>query len=162
MAELFCVDDRDETGDSGVCGDRGRLFISGAFHDWAPIHASGIDVVIDLEGDLDPDVPTKPDGVLYIYFPIHDGDLPNLTKLHAVGALGASLLQSGHCVLSHCTMGFNRSALLAGVILNQMGCDGPRAIEQIRRRREGALWNEVFEEYLRGLRGTREQSTPLE
>ena len=43
-------------------------------------------------------------------FPFDDDDqsLPNLTKLHAVAVLGASLIRDGHRVLTHCNMGFNR------------------------------------------------------
>jgi len=51
-----------------------------------------------------------------VYYPIYDEELPNLTRLDAVSALGAELIRGGHRVLSHCGMGFNRSALIAGVI----------------------------------------------
>jgi hypothetical protein len=45
-------------------------------------------------------------------------------------------------------MGFNRSALVAGVILNKLGVRGPEIVERIRARRPGALFNEVFADYL--------------
>src|SRR5258706_11417474 len=110
--ELFQVD------------DAGQLFISPAIseiNDWDVLHRYQVDTIIDLEGEIDVGVPTVPNEYLYIYFPIFDEDLPNLTKLHAIGNLGASVIKSGHRVLSHCGMGYNRSALLAGLILNKLG-----------------------------------------
>ncbi len=48
--------------------------------------------MIDLEGGLDVGVPTVPNQVLYIYFPILDEDLPDLEKLDALALLGATLV----------------------------------------------------------------------
>ena len=87
-----------------------------------------------------------------LYFPIFDEDLPNLAKLDAVGDLGARIVQAGHRVLSHCGMGFNRSALVAGVILNKLGMPGPDVVQRLRQRRPGALFNDCFAEYLGSLR----------
>ncbi len=128
--------------------DRGRLFLSGSIEQWQPVHERGITVVIDLEGDIDHGVPTRADEFLYVYLPIHDGDLPNLERLHAVARLGAQLVAQGHRVLSHCGMGLNRSALVAGLILMAQGMTGAQAVEQLRERRPGALFNEVFANYL--------------
>jgi protein-tyrosine phosphatase len=131
--------------------DSGALFISPAVNDWAPLQERGIDTVIDLDGGLDHCIPTVPNQVLYIYFPIFDEDLPTLTKLNAVADLGATLIRSGHCVLSHCGMGFNRSALVAGLILLRLGVSGPEAVRRLRACRPGALFNEVFAAYLESL-----------
>ena len=128
--------------------DHGRLFLSGSIEDWQPVHERGITVVIDLEGDVDHGVPTAADAFLYVYLPIHDGGLPNLDRLHAVAQLGARLVASGHRVLSHCGMGLNRSALVAGLILMHGGMTGASAVERLRARRQGALFNEVFARYL--------------
>jgi protein-tyrosine phosphatase len=138
--ELFQVD------------DNGSLFISPAISDWEPLTRRSIDTIIDLDGDLDAGVPTLPNQYLYIYFPIFDEELPNLAKLHAIGKLGASIISSGHRVLSHCGMGFNRSALVAGVILHEMGMSGPDIVERVRSRRPGALFNETFATYVESLR----------
>jgi hypothetical protein len=137
--ELFQVDDE--------C----LLFISPAITDWDAVTCRGVDTVIDLDGDIDRGVPTLPDHCLYIYYPIFDEGLPNLNKLHALGALGASLVAARHCVLSHCGMGFNRSALLAGVILHKLGMSGPDVVRRIQERRPGALYNECFAAYLESL-----------
>jgi hypothetical protein len=131
--------------------DSGALFISPAVSDWAVVEARGIDTVIDLEGGLDHCIPTVPNQVLYIYFPIFDEDLPNLFKLNAIADLGAALIRSGHRVLSHCGMGFNRSALVAGLILLRLGVSGPEAVRRLRGCRPGALFNEVFAAHLESL-----------
>ena len=129
----------------------GALFISPAISDWEPLNERGIDTIIDLEGGLDHCIPTVPNHVLYIYFPIYDEELPNLAKLNAVADLGAGLIRSGHRVLSHCGMGFNRSALVAGLILFRLGMTGPEAVKRLRDCRPGALFNEVFAAHLESL-----------
>jgi len=48
-------------------------------------------------------------------------------------------------------MGFNRSALVAGVILNKLGASGSEVVQRIRERRPGALFNDVFAKYLESL-----------
>jgi len=131
--------------------DNGQLFISPVITDWAPVHQQGIEVIIDLEGTLDQGVSTRPGHILYIYHHIYDEELPNLDRMHAVAELGARLISEGHKVLAHCTMGFNRSALMAGLILTKLGYDGPAAVARLRERRPGALYNERFAEYLSSL-----------
>ena len=131
--------------------DDGRLFISPVISDWSIVSSYGVDTVIDLEGGLDECIPTAPNGCLYVYFPIYDEDLPDLDRLEAVTALGAHLVASGHCVLSHCGMGYNRSALVAGRILHRLGMPGPEVVRRLRERRPGALFNEVFAAHLESL-----------
>jgi hypothetical protein len=48
-------------------------------------------------------------------------------------------------------MGFNRSALIAGRILHQLGMAGPDVVSRLRERRPGALFNDNFAEYLSSL-----------
>ena len=128
--------------------DSGRVALSADIDDWLPIAAAGIDVVIDLDGDLDLGVPTVPNQLLYIYFPIDDAELPNLDKLHAVAKLGATLVTQGHKVLTHCALGCNRSALIVGLILMHLGITGEEAVVLLRRKRAGALFNPIFATYL--------------
>ena len=127
-----------------------RLFISPALQDWQPLAERGIDVVIDLEGGLDSCIPTATNECLYVYFPIDDDDrqLPPMTMLRAIARLGASLVADGHCVLSHCGMGYNRSALVAGMILVELGMPGAAAVQRLRERRPGALFNDRFADFL--------------
>jgi hypothetical protein len=127
------------------------LFISPVIQDWSILAARGIDTVLDMEGGLDECIPTAPGACLYLYFPIFDEELPDLAKLEAIAHLGAHLIGNGHRVLSHCGMGFNRSALVAGRILHRLGMPGHRVVQQIQERRPGALFNEVFASHLRSL-----------
>lgn len=133
--------------------DDEHLFLSPAITDWTPITDRAITVIIDLEGGLDHGVPTVPGHVLYVYFPIYDEGVPNEAKLHAVATLGANLIRQGHRVLSHCGLGLNRSALVAGLILVYLGHSGPAAVQRIQERRAGALYNENFARYLASLTG---------
>ena len=129
--------------------DDGRLFLSAVIIDWKPLVERGIEVIIDLEGGIDHDVPTHADKILYIYLPIEDGQMPDLDRLHAVAKLGAELVQRGDRVLVHCGMGLNRSALVAALILMYAhDMKAQAAVQRIRERRPGSLYNKVFEEYL--------------
>jgi protein-tyrosine phosphatase len=136
--------------------DAGCLFLSPKITDWSHLDERGITVVIDLEEGLDHGVPTLPNHILYVYYPIYDEDLPDLAKLHAVARLGASLVESGHRVLSHCGMGFNRSALVAGLILLYMGRSGKEIVPHLQERRPGALFNQTFADYLLSLSSYRD------
>ncbi len=128
--------------------DDGKLFLSAAIEDWEPIATLGIETVIDLEGGIDQGVPETIDQSLYIYLPIFDGNLPDLNRLHAIARLGADLVRQKYRVLTHCGVGLNRSALMAGLILRYLGLDAQAAIAQCRERRAGALYNPVFADYL--------------
>jgi protein-tyrosine phosphatase len=137
--------------------EKGQLFISPDIDDWHPIASHGINVIFDLDGDPDVGVPSLPNQLIYIYFRFEDEELPDLEKLHELARLGASLVESGHRVLSHCGMGHNRSALLAGIILTHLGMTGEEAVALLRQKRRGALYNKNFASYLQGLpkfRGT--------
>jgi protein-tyrosine phosphatase len=129
----------------------GTIFLSPNIDDWDPIEERQISAVIDMDGDLDIGVPVVPNHMLYIYFPIFDEDLPDLSKLHAIARLGASLVKSGHRVLSHCGLGLNRSALMSGLILVYLGMNGKDTIELLRQKRPGALFNDQFAEYLESI-----------
>jgi len=128
--------------------DDGKLYLSGAIQNWEPILEKGIDTVIDLEGGVDHGVPTEANKFLYVYLPIHDAQMPDMDRLHAVAKLGAELVKRGDRVLSHCGLGLNRSALMAALVLMYLGMDGKTAVERIRQRRPGALYNQVFADYL--------------
>src|SRR5262249_61322331 len=110
----------------------GFLYLSPDIDEWQRVEELQISAVIDMDGDLDIGVPTVPNHMLYVYFPIYDEDLPDLEKLHAVARLGAGLIRTGHRGLSHCGMGLNRSALLAGLILTYLGMPGNASVELLR------------------------------
>lgn len=131
--------------------EKHQLFISPSIDDWKSIEDQGITAVIDLDGDLDLGIPNIPNHMLYVYFPICDEDLPDLNKLHALAKLGARLVTNGEKVLAHCGMGFNRSALVAGLVLTYLGMKGEDAVALLREKRPGALYNENFAAYLTAL-----------
>jgi hypothetical protein len=126
--------------------DHARLFISPAIDCWDDVAKYEIDTVIDLEGGLDTCIPTLCNHCLYIYFPIDDDNeqLPNMIKLRAIARLGATLVAEGHRVLSHCGMGYNRSAFVAGLIMIEMGMPGSDVVARLREARPGALFNDGF------------------
>lgn len=131
--------------------DEGTLFISPSIDNWEPISRLTIDAVFNLDSSLDPNIPEVINKTLYVFFPVEDGYLPDLKKLHSLAILGASLLNSGHQVLCHCGMGHNRSALLAGLVLTHLGYSGKEAVRQIQARRQGALYNKTFASYLESI-----------
>ena len=137
------------------------LFISPSIDDWTSIEEHGITAVIDLDGDLDLGIPTIPNHMLYVYFPIDDDELPDLNKLHALAGLGARLVANGEKVLAHCGMGFNRSALVAGLVLTYLGMKGEDAVALLREKRPGALFNEDFAAYLAALPPSTTAAAPL-
>jgi len=128
-----------------------QLFISPSIDDWKSIEDHGITAVIDLDGNLDLGIPSIPNHMLYVYFPIFDAGLPDLNKLHALARLGARLVTNGEKVLAHCGMGLNRSALVAGLVLTYLGMKGEDALALLRQKRPGALFNENFAAYLAAL-----------
>jgi len=130
--------------------DEGLLYISGDIDDWGFVAPHGIDVVIDLDGGLDACIPTETNHCLYVYFPFEDDDqtLPNEKKLRAIADMAAAMIRQGHRVLAHCNMGFNRSGLIAGMILKSLGMPGDAAVTRIRERRPGALYNDRFADYV--------------
>lgn len=107
--------------------------------------------MIDLDSNLDLGIPNIPNNILYVYFPIRDEGLPDLSKLHALARLGARLVANSETVLAHCGMGFNRSALVAGLVLTYLGMKGEDAVALLGEKRPGALFNENFAAYLTAL-----------
>ncbi len=131
--------------------DDGRLFVSSAIDDWSVIHELAISVVVDLEGAVDEGVPIRPGGILYVYFPFQDAELPETDVLEASADFVTRLVRSGYRVLIHCSLGLNRSPLLAGLVLNRLGWSGRAAVERLCERRPGALFNEMYRGYLEAL-----------
>jgi protein-tyrosine phosphatase len=140
--------DADFLADVVQMDDDGLLFLSANIEDWRPVLDRGINIVIDLEGSVDHDVPEVTNHFLYIYLPIFDEDLPDLDRLHAVAKLGAELVRRRDRVLAHCGLGMNRSALMVALILRYLGMDAQAAVERCRERRPGALFNQTFADYL--------------
>jgi protein-tyrosine phosphatase len=129
----------------------GKLYVSGEITDWEPLSKLRIDSIVDMDGGIDPGIPEVSNHILYVYYPIADAMLPCSDKLHAVGSMIAGLVRTEHRVLVHCLMGYNRSCLVIGTALTHLGMSGEQALTHLQERREGALFNQVFAEYLKGL-----------
>ena len=129
----------------------GTLFVSGEIDDWAPLRRAKVDTIVDMDGDIDKGVPQSPNEILYVYYPILDEELPDCDKLQAVGRLVAELARTGHVVLVHCRMGFNRSNLVIATALTYLGMSGAQALAHLQKIRPGALYNENFARYVCGL-----------
>lgn len=127
------------------------LFVSGEIDDWEPLRQARIDTIVDMDGDVDPGVPEAPNQILYVYYPILDEELPSCEKLHAVGRMVAELVRTKHVALVHCRMGFNRSNLVIATALTYLGMTGEQALQHLQQIRPGALYNENFANYVRGL-----------
>ena len=127
------------------------LFVSGEIEDWQALLARGIDTVVDMDASVDAGLPQTPGSILYVYHPILDEDLPNLAKIDALGRLVANLVSSDHRVLVHCRMGFNRSVLVIATALTYLGMSGEAALNHLRERRPGALFNENFATHVAAL-----------
>jgi protein-tyrosine phosphatase len=120
------------------------LFVSGHIEDWEALRERGIDTIVDMDGEVDDGIPDSPNAILYVYYPILDDDLPDLTKIEALGRLVAGLVSDRHRVLVHCRMGFNRSVLVIATALTYLGMTGEQALGHLRACRPGALFNETF------------------
>jgi protein-tyrosine phosphatase len=129
----------------------GTLFVSGNIDDWASLSERGIDTIVDMDGDVDPGLPEAPNAVFYVYYPILDEDLPDLTKLEALGRLVADLVSADRRVLVHCRMGLNRSVLVVATALTYLGMTGEQAIAHLRTGRPGSLFNATFAAHVMSL-----------
>ena len=132
-----------------------RLYQSGAVEgvDWQPIHERKIDIVIDLHGTLDPGVPTAPNSILYVFWPIEDHpELPDVRMLDALTDMTAREIVEGHRVLTHCHKGKSRSGMFNAIVaVKLLGIDGKRAVGVVRKGRPEALGNTAFVAYVESL-----------
>jgi hypothetical protein len=112
--------------------------------------AKMFDICIDLAGGIDPDAS---DFKIYLKWTIEDAGLPDLGILKLVASFGYGLAYKKKMkVLVHCQQGINRASLLNGVILWMKGMRGQEIVDYIRTKRQGALFNQNFVEYLVNLK----------
>ena len=131
--------------------DEARLFVSATIDDWALIDQHAITVVVDLEGAIDAGIPAGDGTRMYLYYPFEDDAVPDASMVGPLSVFLATLYRGGHRVLVHCRMGLNRSPLVAGAVLHHLGWSGRDAVERLRERRPGALFNENYSGYLERL-----------
>ena len=116
-------------------------------------HQVDINALIDLEGDIDPVVPQRKIGDVYLYWPIEDGELKDPLTVRSVAQLTSGLIDAGYHVLVHCRAGMNRASLVSGRVLVHRGMEPEEAIELLQERRHPeVLSNVAFREWLLGER----------
>ncbi len=119
--------------------------------DW--VRRVGVDVVVDL-ADADAFPPADDiEGLTYLKCPLVDGDeLPDPGLTLRLAALVAGLVRDGRTALIHCTFGRNRSGLLVTLVVRDLlGVSGATALAHVQERRDGAVNNRDFAEWLRSL-----------
>ena len=129
-----------------------RLWQSGLPEDWSDLRRR-YDVVVDL-ADPGPG-PSADDlgSITWVKVPLEDGRrVPDRLVLEQLTALVAGMVRDGRRVLVHCTYGKNRSGLLMALVVRELlGCDGPAALSRVRAVRHRAVNNDVFAEWVSGL-----------
>jgi protein-tyrosine phosphatase len=86
--------------------------------------------------------------LIFFHVPIHDEHNPDKAKLYVLASFGAEIICRVQKVFSHCLMGYNRSALKAGLMLYHLGKSGLEALSLVLERRPRALFKPVFADYL--------------
>lgn len=90
---------------------------------------------------LAPDTRVKIKTAKFVLFPLEDlkRDLRFAPELHDLAAELADYVRDGRRVVVLCRMGRNRSGILTGLILRELGMTGRDAVRHIKRRRRNAL-----------------------
>lgn len=83
-----------------------------------------------------------------VEWPIVDGPMPDPNKARALARWVADLVDQGLRVQVLCAAGLNRSGLIVGRALIELGYAPDEAIRQIRSKRPNALHNATFVEWL--------------
>jgi len=87
---------------------------------------------------------------MQIVNPIFDGPIStvDMDRVHWLASFAADHIRGGGVVLSHCQMGWNRSGLVSGLTMLELGFQGDivKTIQEARGR--GALSNVGFRNYL--------------
>ena len=140
-----------------------RLWISGMPNPGWDAENSGVDIIVSVADHTCPQAGrrfewgTRGDSagagrILYIHWPIEDGDLPQASLLGLIVEQISAGIRKGHTVLIHCQEGRNRSGLIAGLVLrNLYHISGREALTHIREKQIGAVSNKTFANYLENL-----------
>jgi protein-tyrosine phosphatase len=115
-------------------------------------YAEGADVVVCLTQSA---LKAPQDRVL-VHWPFPDGTIPDTAVLRTLAQFISGCLDAGKSVYVHCSLGRNRSALIAACVLIDRGASGAEAVATVRAQRSGAL-SEIFAGWLESefLPGTR-------
>ena len=109
--------------------------------------------VFDAAGEMPPGLR----GATGVWLPCVFADLDSvplhLDRIHATVRRAADAMrapdQTPEAIYSVCQYGMNRSGLLAGLLLCELGMGGDEAVALIRSRRPGSLSNQAFERIIR-------------
>jgi protein-tyrosine phosphatase len=130
------------------------LYQSGMFDFWPHLAQRGIRIVANMEMALDPDcaIRHEADGIIYLHYPMEDGPLPDIERLHWFAGGLATAVDKGWPVLSHCGAGLDRSGLVSALIVRRvLHITGEKAVRVVRANRPYALCNTNFSSWLETL-----------
>jgi len=107
-------------------------------------------LVIDCAGELAPSYRTIAAEWIPCVFVDHDGPIPAMRRLEDTARRAARAAGDGSfdAVYVMCTHGMNRSGLVAGMIMRELGMRGSETVERIVAARPGALSNLWFRQLL--------------
>lgn len=111
--------------------------------------------VVDLAGEM-PAAYREAAGRWFVrVFPDLDGEIPMLTRLRGLAAEVARDLRYAdgrgpERLLVMCHHGMNRSGLVTGLVLRELGLSGPEAVSRIVVARPGSLSNHAFRAIIEG------------
>jgi hypothetical protein len=109
--------------------------------------------VIDAAGDMPPDLRRATGVWLPCVFADLDSVPLHIDRIHATVQRAADAMrapgQVPEAVYSVCQHGMNRSGLLAGLLLRELGMSGDEVVALIRSKRPGSLSNQAFERIIR-------------
>jgi hypothetical protein len=131
----------------------GKLWHGGCPVDFEWVRQTGIEVVLDL-ADADAFPPADEiDGLTYLKCPLVDTDtVPDPALTLRLAAFVAGLVDDGRTALVHCTFGRNRSGLVATLVVRELlGLSGADALAYVQQRRDRAVNNDSFAQWLSSL-----------
>jgi len=119
----------------------------GELHSAAKHH--GFTALIELDGWL----PDPKFCELEVSWPIDDCDeLPDMEAGMRVARTGAGWVQSGERLVITCLGGMNRSGLVCGLVLWELGVgSGEEIFQMIKDANPDALWRHCFKQHIRSL-----------
>jgi hypothetical protein len=110
--------------------------------------------VIDCAGDMPRTYRERAERWYARVFPDLDGDVPALLRLRELVGEVAVHLQAGNGapdrIYVMCQHGMNRSALVTGMLLRELGLGGEEALRRLVAARPGALSNHAFRRIVEG------------
>lgn len=99
----------------------------------------GIDAVVDLRAERDPDAVVWPPEVDVNFAQLHDHGTPSVRQLEDAAATVAGLMGQGHTVLVHCHAGLERAPTVACAALVLQGWSLEAAYQRVIETRPRAL-----------------------